>query len=113
MKDSSLLDQEMNVTIAALQHLKPSDSSDSARHKRSLLPFVGDAMSSLFGTATSTEIQDILSRVNDLSDSRDDMLNVIDNTMTMFNQTIVDVDMNRKTINQLTNATNYLTNRLD
>ena len=113
MKDSNLLDQEMNVTIAALQHLKPSDSSDSARHKRSLLPFVGDAMSSLFGTATSTEIQDILSRVNDLSDSRDDMLNVIDNTMTMFNQTIVDVDMNRKTINQLTNATNYLTNRLD
>ena len=110
LKDSDLLDHEMNVTIAALQHLKPSDP---VRSKRSLLPFVGDALSSLFGTATHTEIQDILSRVNDLSDSRDDMLDVIDNTVTMFNQTIVDVSMNRKTINRLTNVTRYLTNRLE
>lgn len=110
LKDSDLLDHEMNVTIAALQHLQPSNP---VRSKRSLLPFVGDALNSLFGTATQTEIQDILSRVNDLSDSRDDMLNVIDNTVTMFNQTIVDVSMNRKTINRLTNATRYLTNRLE
>ena len=88
MRDSDLLDRELNVTIDALKHLK---TSDPIRAKRSLLPFVGDALSSLFGTAASTEIQDILSRVNDLSDSRDDMLNVLDNTVTMVNETIVDV----------------------
>ena len=51
--------------------------------------------------------------VNDLSDSRNDMLNVLDNTVTMFNQTVVDVSVNRQTINRLTNVTNYLTERLD
>ena len=110
MRDSDLLDRELNATIDALKHLK---TSDPIRAKRSLLPFVGDALSSLFGTATSTEIQDILSRVNDLSDSRDDMLNVLDNTVTMVNETIVDVSTNRRTINRLTNVTNYLTGRLE
>ena len=110
MRDSDLLDRELNVTIDALKHLK---TSDPIRAKRSLLPFVGDALSSLFGTATSTEIQDILSRVNDLSDSRDDMLNVLDNTVTMANETIVDVSTDRQTINRLTNMTNYLTGRLE
>ena len=108
--DSELLDREMNMTMDALQHLNPSRH---VRVKRSLLPFVGDALSSLFGTATTTEIQDLLSRVNDLSDSQNDVLNVIDSTVTMVNQTIVDVSINRQTINRLTNVTNYLTNRLD
>ena len=110
MIESDSLDREMNVTMAALQHLK---TPNPAREKRSLLPFVGDALSSLFGTATSTEIQDILSRINDLSDSRSDMLNVVDNTVTMLNQTIVDVSINREMTNRLTNVTNYLTDRID
>lgn len=110
MTDSDLLDREINLTISALKHLK---TPDPIRAKRSLLPIVGDALSSLFGTATTTEIQDILSRVNDLSDSQTDVLNVIDNTVTMVNETIVDVSMNRQTIIRLTNVTDYLTERLD
>ena len=100
--DSELLDNEMNVTLAALQHLKNPENPEKPVHnraKRALLPFVGDALSSLFGTATSTELHDILSRVNDLSATQNDFLNVVDNTVTMVNQTIVDVSVNRQTIN--------------
>lgn len=107
---AELLDTEMNVTIDSLRHLK---RPDPARTKRSLLPFVGDAMSSLFGVATTSEIQEILSRVNDLSDDRDGILNVLDNTVTMINATVVDVSMNRDTINRLTNVTHHLTKRID
>ena len=110
MHETDLLDVELNVTIAALQHLKAPSSN---RVKRAILPFVGDALSSLFGTATTNEIQDILSRVNDLTDAQDEVLNVIDNSVTMINQTIVDVDMNRRTITRLMNSTNYLTDRLN
>lgn len=109
LRESDLLDIEINVTMSVLQHLKPSRP---ARNARSLLPFVGDAMSSLFGTVTTSEIQDVLSRVNALSDSQFDVLNVIDNTVTMINQTVIDVDMNRQTINRLNNITNHLTERL-
>ena len=51
MIESDSLDREMNATMAALQHLKAPPqvfSSNPAREKRSLLPFVGDALSSLF-----------------------------------------------------------------
>ena len=44
MMESDSLDREMNVTMAALQHLK---TPNPAREKRSLLPFVGDALSVL------------------------------------------------------------------
>ena len=110
LHESDLLDTEVNLTIAALKHLK---SPTPNRVKRALLPFVGDALSSLFGTATTSEIQDILSRVNDLTDAQDDILDVVDNSVTMINQTIVNVDMNRQTINRLMNSTNYLTDRLN
>ena len=110
MRDTDLLDREMNLTIDALEHLNPSRQ---IRAKRSLIPFVGDALSSLFGTAMTTEIEDILSRVKDLSNSQNDVLSVIDSTVTVVNQTIVDVSVNRQTINRLTNVTNQLTNRLD
>ena len=112
MHDSAMLDNEMNVTLAALQHLQTPENPAPARTKRALLPFVGDALSSLFGTATSTELHDVLSRVNDLSESQNDFLNVIDNTVTMVNQTIVDVSVNRQTINRLTDMTKRLTERL-
>ena len=106
--NTDLLDKEMNLTIDTLQLLDPSHPT---RVKRALLPFVGDALSSLFGTATTTEIQDILSRVNELDSSRNDFVNVIDSTVTMVNQTIVDVSVNRQTINRLTNVTDLLSDK--
>ena len=101
-RESEILDRELNVTLDALQHLK---TPNPPRTKRSLLPFVGDALSSMFGTATTDEIHEVLSRINDLSDDRDGMLDVLDNTVTVLNQTIADTIMNRQTINRLTNLT--------
>ena len=110
MLNSEMLDYELNVTIDALQHL---ENPAQPRVKRSLLPFVGDALSSLFGTVTETQLQDILSRLNAVSDTEDGMMSVIDSTVTVLNQTLVDVDVNRKTINKLTDLTQALTKRLD
>ena len=100
----------MNTTLVALQHLEQPALSHG---KRSLLSFVGDTLSSLFGTTTKTQPQDILSQINDVKGTQDRILNVIDSTVTVLHQTIVDVNMNRVTINRLTNITNHLTDRLD
>ena len=107
--DAELLDHELNATLDVLQHLEQPTLS---RSKRSFLPFVGDALSSLFGTATETQLQDIIASINDVSETQGGMLDVIDSTVTVLNQTLVDVNVNRKTINKLTDLVTSLTNRL-
>ena len=96
------------MTLSALRHF----GNPRSRSKRALLPFVGDALSSLFGTVTSKELGEVLSRVNALSDSQNDILNVVDNTVTLINQTVVDVNDNRRTLNRLVNITDSLTDNL-
>ena len=108
--DLELVENEMNATVTLLHHLEvPSPR----RAKRSLLPFVGSALSSIFGTATNDQIRDILTRVKELGDSQTDVLSVLDDTVTVINQTLVDVDVNRQMINRLTNLTNDLTKRVN
>ena len=82
----------MRVTLSVLQHFPDPKN----RFKRALLPFVGDALSSLFGTATSKDLDEILSRVNDLSDAQTDILSVMDDSVTLINQTVVDVNNNQR-----------------
>ena len=111
-QDVKVLDHEMNLTKSILRHLQVPHPHRPNRNRRSVLPFIGDALSSLFGTATDDEIQDIISRMNELSASQNDILNVLDNTVTVVNQTLVEIDTNRQTINRLTNLTKYLTNEI-
>ena len=98
----------MNLTTSVLRHLQVPHPHRSNRNRRAVLPFIGDALSSLFGTATNNEVRDIVSRMKELSHSQNDVLSVLDNTVTVVNQTLVEVDMNRQTINRLTNVTSYL-----
>jgi len=107
-KESELLDKEMKTTLSVLRHFETPKS----RSKRALLPFVGDALSSLFGTATSNDLDAVLSRVNDLSDSQNAILSVVDNTVTLINQTVVDVNDNRRALNRVINVTDSLTTRM-
>ena len=108
LTEYELLDKEMSVTLSVLQHFQ----DPKTRSKRALLPFVGDALSSLFGTATSRDIDEILSRVNDLSDAQTGILSVMDDSVTLINQTVVDVNDNRRTLNRLVNVTNELTDHM-
>ena len=108
LKESKLLDKEMTTTRSVLAHFGKSKS----RSKRSLLPFVGDALETLFGTVTSKDLDEVLSRVNDLSDAQGGILSVVDNAVTLINQTVVDVTNNRQTLNRLINATYGLTNTM-
>ncbi|XP_043246251.1 uncharacterized protein LOC122393876 [Amphibalanus amphitrite] len=111
-QDVSVLDHEMNLTKSILRHLQVPHPHRPNRNRRSVLPFIGDALSSLFGTATDDEIQEVISRMNELSASQNDILNVFDNTVTVVNQTLVEIDTDRQTINRLANVTNYLTNEI-
>ena len=108
LTEYELLDKEMSVTLSVLEHFH----DPKTRSKRALLPFVGDALSSLFGTATSGGLDEILSRVNDLSSAQTDILSVMEDSVTLINQTIVDVNNNRRTLNRLVNVTNALTDHM-
>ena len=76
-----------------------------------MLPFVGHALSSLFGTATETQLQDILSR--NYRFKSHPRRHVKRYKQHCYSSKSDDLRCQYKTLNRLTNITSYLTDRLD
>ena len=81
-----------------------------SRNKRALLPF-GGFFKSLFGTASSKDVQKIKKAVQDLAKRHNDQWALLLEALSLINITRVDVEDNRHAINDLINATDYLLER--
>ena len=81
-----------------------------SRNKRTLLPLWG-FIKSLFGTASSKEVQKIKKIVQDLGKRHNDQGALLSEALSLINITRVDVGDNRHAINDLINATDYLLER--
>ena len=71
------------------------------RSKRSLLPFVGDTMSFLFGTLSGTDLSRIKSSIRELAYNQQKLKHIAAESITLINVTNVQVAENRQTVNQL------------
>ena len=80
-----------------------------SRNKRALLP-LGVFFKSLFGTASSKDVQKIKA-VQDLAKRHNDQGALLSEALSLINITRVDVEDNRHAINDLINATDYLLER--
>ena len=58
-----------------------------ARSKRSLLPIVGKALSFLFGTVSEDDLQSIKSNINKLTANQTKISHVVEESMTLLNDT--------------------------
>ena len=82
------------------------------RTKRSLIPFVGDALSFLFGTVSNTDLTNIRFNIKKLAGNQKQIAHVVAESLTIVNSTRVEVSENRQTINKLLADVGKLDNKL-
>ena len=97
------------LILAATQHLKKDPSFDrvpvSSKHmRRSLLPFLGNTLHWLTGTATTKDVNSIKTRINHLIARQHNHQETLVNIISILNVTRYATKVNRQHINIVMNA---------
>ena len=94
---------ETTIT-SAINLLSPNQLQTSTQCKRSLLPFLGAALSWLTGTATTKDIHSIKTRINQLIATQTSQHNTLVHIVRILNVTRYATQINRHSINNLIDA---------
>jgi hypothetical protein len=79
------------------------------RRKRSILPFAGDILSFLFGTASESDMSNINKHINLLGENQEKLRHVMEHSLTFINMTGQRTFENRVRINKLSDGLGELT----
>ena len=90
--------------MSAIKLLKSNQPQTHICHRRSLLPFLGDALSWLTGTATTKDIHSIKTRINQLITIQASQCNTLVHIMSILNITRYATQVDRHGINTLMDA---------
>ena len=95
--------------ISAMKLLQSNPSFDGqlqphTHHRRSLLPFLGDALSWITGTATTKDINSIKTRINQLITTQSSQQETLEHIKSILNVTRYATQVNRHSINSLMDA---------
>ena len=71
------------------------------RPKRSVLPFVGRALSFLFGVVSDTDLSGIKRNVQNLANNQERLSHVVEDSLTILNTSRVEIAGNRNKINEI------------
>lgn len=74
---------------------------DTGRVKHSILPFVGQLMSTLFGTMSESDLENINRNINLLAENQKEIIHDLDMSLSVLNLTRVQVSENRRSIMDL------------
>ena len=74
---------------------------DSKRVKHSILPFVGQLMSTLFGTISESDLENINENINILAKNQEQIVHDLDMSLSVLNMTRIQVSENRRSIMDL------------
>ena len=94
---------ETNIT-SAIKLLQSNQPQTHIHCRRSLLSFLGDALSWLTGTATTKDIHSIKTRINQLITTQASQCNTLVHIMSILNITRYATQVNRHSINTLMDA---------
>ena len=75
-----------------------SSIANPARKRRSILPFVGDALSLLFGTVSDSDLKQIRKQISSLALNQRRILHVVEQGLTIINESRVLIRENRQSI---------------
>ena len=93
------------TTITSAINLLSSNQLQTRTHRRrSLLPFLGDALSWLTGTATTRDIHSIKTRINQLIATQTSQCSTLVHIVSILNVTRYATQVNRHSINNLIDA---------
>lgn len=106
----------INRLISILRGIKEMYTmrrSSSVRQKRSsILPWGGDLLKSLFGTATDSDLQGLREKLASLSANQGKLVHVVQGSLSMINKTNTVASQNRHATNTLINDVTALNRRL-
>ena len=91
---------ESTIT-SAIKLLKSNQPPTHIHQRRSLLPFFGDALSWLTGTATTKDIHSIKTWINQLIATQTSQCNTLVHVVSILNITRYTIQVNRHSINTL------------
>ena len=94
---------ETTIT-SAIKLLQSNQPQTHIHHRRSLLPFLGDTLSWLTGTATTKDIYIIKTRINQLITTQASQHNTLVHIVSILNITRYATQVNRHSINTLMDA---------
>ena len=106
------------ISAIDLLHTNPSfngQSQSHIHHRRSLLPFLGDALRWLMGTATTNDINSIKTQINHLIETQSSQQETLVHVISILNITKYAAQVNRQSINILMDvaeATSHESNNL-
>lgn len=101
----------LKSTLDQIREMYTRDDENRAR--RSLLPWVGSILGSLFGTATTSDMRRLKSKLNSLTGQQDELVHIVSNSLTLINKTNAVAAQNRHAINSLNGATRKLNRRVN
>ena len=90
--------------ISAIKLLQSNQPQTHIHHRRSLLPFLGDALSWLTGTAITKDINSIKTRINQLITIQSSQQETLVHIISILNVTMYVTQVNRHSINALMDA---------
>jgi uncharacterized protein YpuA (DUF1002 family) len=96
-----------------LENVKYLTTDNNVRRKRSLLPFVGSALSFLFGTVSEGDLNVIRNQVNTLSRNQQRISHVVQKSLTIVKQNSGLIAENRQSINHFITDLSLLHTRLN
>ena len=94
---------ETTIT-SAIKLLKSNQPQTHIHHRQSLLPFIGDALSLLTGTATTKDIHSIKTWINQFIATQTSQLSSLVHIVSILNITRYAIQVNRHSINTLMDA---------
>ena len=100
------------IITSAVDLLNSNQQQHTARCKRSLLPFLGTALSWLTGTATTKDIRSIRTRINQLIATQLLQQDTLVHIVSILNVTRYATQVNRHSINSLIDAVHSATSQI-
>ena len=92
------------LITSAMNLLNSNQPQPTTRCKRSLLPFLGTALSWLMGTATTKDICSIRTRINQIIATQSSQCDTLVHIVSILNVTRYATQVNRHSINSLMDA---------
>ena len=105
--------QSLKFLEVHLKNMFSTVKSLKVKNKRSILPFIGSALSFLFGTVSEQDLSSIRRNIKTLSKNQNKIAHVVKDSLTILNSTRTAVGENRKAINTLTDALQTLDDKRD
>ena len=108
LKDYKDLRSDFEELNNEFDELRKLENNNNGRKRRSLLPFIGDITSFLFGTVTESDLNSVKRNLKFLANNQQKLTHVMNESLTMLNISRHEIKENRNQLNEVITAIRQL-----